>query len=248
MAVKHRSGFLAAVAFMALLVVPWPGASASSGSLAAFLQEVEAAYSGYKMAWFYTRRGSAEVAVLELDEFRAAWATIVARYGAAPPGPFATDAQWGASLDRVGSIAKRAAAESEAGKLRAAHETLGPIRDELSALRRRSGVTVFSDIVDAYGREVQALNALGRRLDAATPEALADFHAASKRLRSALLRIRSDRPAKLAADAGFGASVRGNFQSLAKLDRGIAARHVRAIRGSIRSIRADYVLLFVRYG
>ena len=39
-------------------------------------------------------------------------------------------------VDRINSIADRAAAETKAGKLRATLETLGPIRKTLSALRR----------------------------------------------------------------------------------------------------------------
>lgn len=239
---------IAALCFMAILTMCWVGRPVAAETQIGFQASVDRAYPSFRMAWFYARTRNRDMANMELAEFRRAWDSISVRFRAAAPKPYIKDPRWAASLDRVGEIATEAAKRLDAGGGREVSRFLAGIRDELGALRRRNGVEVFSDLVDALGREVATLSELRRRTEGLTPEALAAYTASAARLTALMTRIRAGAPPRLASDPGFMASVEGNFKSIAKLKRGIDRAHLRAIKGSVSSVRADYVLLFIRYG
>lgn len=230
------------------LLVPLIGHPAGAQQKDAFLEAVERAYPSYKMAWFYSRTRSVDMAAMELAAFRHAWGRIANKFAAAPPPAFSRDPRWGASLRKITAVLDRAAAEADAGRVRECYRILGGVRTELAALRRRSGVVVFSDRVDAYGGVVTELTQLTRKMTAVTPADLVKLRGMSTRMKKLVSEIRKGAPAKYRNDSGFLASLDGNEASIAKLDRGIARKHVRAIVGAMRSIRSDYVLLFLRYG
>jgi hypothetical protein len=220
------------------------GAAELSGS---FVRAVEAAYPHYRMAWFYTRMGSGDVALLELDRFREQWTAINARFKNAPPARFASDPKWQESFDRVTAALSKASALGDKGKLRSAYKALLPIRRELSQLRTRNGVTTFSDLVEAGAVDVADLSRLRRNMvvdDALIQKMKASVH----RFRVAILRIHKNAPKRYAKDEGFQAAIAGNLRAIGLLERGLKRRHKRAIHGSISSIRSDYNLLFIRYG
>lgn len=230
------------------LLVPLIGNPAGAQQKVAFLDAVERAYPSYKMAWFYSRTRGGDMATMELAAFHHAWGRIVEKFAHAPPPKFAADRQWGASLRKIAAVLDRAAAEADAGRLRECHRILGAVRTELAALRRRGGVVVFSDRVDSDGEVVTALTQLTRKMTAVRPADLVKLRGMSARMKKLVSKIRTGAPAKYRHDAGFLASVDGNEASIAKLDRGIGRKNVRAIVGAMRSIRSDYVLLFLRYG
>lgn len=243
-----RNPLAVAACLAVVLLACWGARPVVAGTPNGFQAAVEAAYPNYRMAWFYTRTLNPTMAGMELGEFRRAWKSIVARYRAAPPETYRKDPRWAASLDRVGEISAQAAMRIEAGGGREIGKLLEGIRDELGELRRRNGIEVFSDRVNAFGREVATLSDLRRRTVSLTPEILSAYRASAARLTELMKRIRAGAPSHLASDSGFKASIDGNFKSIAKLDRGLARNHLRAVKGSVSSIRADYVLLFIRYG
>lgn len=216
-----------------------------------FVAAVSAAYPQLKMSWFYCRTGNDVLAGDELDSFIAAWRKIDARFRSAPPQPFARDKGWTASLDRIGKDLGHAADAIRAGRAKDAIAPLGDVRRELGAMRRRNGIVIFSDYVDAYGAVVDRLAALRQRTrkEHSLSDADIDVYAGLARdLRAAVETLRARAPDALKNDPGFTGSVEGNLASIAKLDRGIRDRHAKAIHGSVSSVRADFVLLFTRYG
>ena len=226
-----------------------PGARAAEPG--PFIAAVSVAWPQLKMAWFYCRTGNAMLASEELDAFTAAWRGIEARFGDAPPGPFARDKGWKASLAAVSGGLGRAAAQIAADDTMGARKALAGVRAELGALRRRNGVTLFSDHVDAYGATVDrlvALRARTRKQKTLSDGDIAAYRALAAELRAAVENLQRRAPAALKDNPGFAGSIEGNFASIAKLERGISNRHARAIYGSVAAVRADYVLLFTRYG
>lgn len=216
-----------------------------------FVAAVSAAYPQFKMAWFYCRTGNGMLAGEELEGFASAWRGIVARYGDSPPGPFARDSGWKASLSAITEAIERAAELVRAEKTKDARDALAGVRAELGTLRRRNGVVIFSDHVDAYGDVVGRLMALRGKTRArpALSDGDIDAYAALVReLRSAIGTLRARAPAALKDNSGFAGSIEGNLASIAKLERGIRNRHAKAIHGAVVAVRADFILLFTRYG
>lgn len=231
------------------------GALSAPGARAAepgpFIAAVSAAWPQFKMAWFYSRNGNAMLAGDELDGFTAAWRRIEARFADHPPGPFARDKAWKASLSAVSGALGRAARLLAAEDTKGARDTLAKVRGELGALRRRNGVILFSDHVDAYGAIVDRLVALRTRTRAQATLSdgdIAAYRGLAAELRAAVENLQRRASAALRANPGFAGSIEGNFASIAKLERGIRSRFPKAIYGSVASVRADYILLFTRYG
>jgi len=231
------------------------GAMAGTGARAAepgpFIAAVSAAYPQFKMAWFYCRTGNDFLAQEELESFVAAWRRIDGRFRDAPPTAFARDAQWKTSLGEVAASLDRAAGLVRAGKARDAMQPLAAVRRALGALRRRNGVVIFSDHVDAYGAVVDRLVALRGRTRSQTALTDADikaYAALAGELRAAVAKLRERAPADLKGDSGFTGSLEGNLASIDKLERNIRSRQAKAIYGSVAAVRADYILLFTRYG
>jgi len=216
-----------------------------------FVAAVSAAYPQFKMAWFYCRTGNGMLAGEELDAFNAAWRAIRARFGSSPPGPFARDLKWKVSLDAITDALNEAGALIHADDTPHARDLLVSVRDELGALRRRNGVVIFSDHVDAYGAIVDravALRSLKREVTTLSDSDIAAFAALAGELRAAVENLRARAPEALKNDSGFAGSIDGNLASIGKLERGIRTRHAKAIFGSVVAVRADFILLFTRYG
>ncbi|MGY9006834.1 MAG: hypothetical protein ACKVJQ_12235 [Alphaproteobacteria bacterium] len=234
--------------FAVLVLMGLPGArSMAAEPASSFVGAVEAAYPHYRMAWFYTRMRSGDVALLELDRFREQWTAINARFKNAPPARFASDPRWRETLDRVTAALSSASALGDKGKLRSAYKALSPIRRELSQLRTRNGITTFTDLVEAGAADVAELSRLRRNM--VVDDALIQKMKVSvDRFRGVINRVRENAPKRYAKDEGFQAAIAGNLGAIGLLERGLKRRHKRAIHGSISSIRSDYNLLFIRYG
>ncbi len=239
---------LLAAGLALLLLAPL---AAGAGEKTPFLDAVSRAYPHLKMSWFYTRTGSGGVAALEIAAFREAWAGIESRFSTAPPPRFAADVRWRQSLSAISAIAGRALDHVDSGRLKAAHGALGEARRTLSELRRRNGVVVFSDHVDAYGVHVARLTEIRKALRKSgrlTPKTLDELRRIAVALTAAVRNISDNAPPKLTRNSAFLASIEGNFKSIGKLERGIRRTHLKAIIGSVAAVRSVYVLLFIRYG
>jgi len=216
-----------------------------------FVAAVSASWPQLKMSWFYCRTGNAMLAAEELDGFAAAWRDIESRFADAPPGPFARDKGWKASLAAVSGALGRAARLIAADDTRGARNALAAVRGELGTLRRRNGVILFSDHVDAYGAIVDrlvSLRARTRKQAVLSENDIEAYRGLVGELRAAIENLRTRASAALRNNSGFSGSIEGNLASIAKLERGIRNRHAKAIYGSVAAVRADYILLFTRYG
>ncbi|MBL4691373.1 MAG: hypothetical protein JKY68_07950 [Rhodospirillales bacterium] len=123
--------------------------AARSAPVHDFNEDVAAAYGFYREAFFLLRADNVQVASIELEEMADRWTAIVKRFGVTPPDVYSADPAWKKtleSIDEMVALGLQAAIENDA---KAATKALEPIRKTLSDLRRRNGVVIYSDYVDA---------------------------------------------------------------------------------------------------
>ena len=115
------------------------------------------AYSHYREASFYIHTGNPGVAALELQLLNDKWQEIITRFAAKPPGIYSEDKSWRTSLTEIGERISQGQMAAGDGDIKTAKATLGPVRTLLSDLRRRNGVTTYSDLIDQANKAYDAL-------------------------------------------------------------------------------------------
>tara|TARA_R110000772_G_scaffold49123_4_gene112529 strand:+ start:85343 stop:86134 length:792 start_codon:yes stop_codon:yes gene_type:complete len=151
--VISRISFIAA-AFCLLLAAPRPALAADAGEFDSLVDEAQ---NGYRAALFYARTGNAALAGIELRQTQAVWDEILAKFGAAPPLPYAKDSRFAADLKAItGRIAKGADLLDDE-KSKAAREELEPVRDLIYGLRDRAGRKGYSECVTDLNRHMAVL-------------------------------------------------------------------------------------------
>lgn len=85
------------------------------------------------------------------------WKQIKQTYTTTPPEVFSSDPEWESTLTSIEEIAVTSAGQITEGHLAEAHETLEAIRDELTDLRKRNSVIVFSDHINNYHEVMEGL-------------------------------------------------------------------------------------------
>jgi hypothetical protein len=150
----HIISRLAGVGLFALSLLA--ATPSGAGQLAEFNAAVDKAFAHYRGALFYLRRKNGDPAAFELELFKDAWQGIAKKWGGTSPDAFAGDAAWKRTLDAIAKAADSGLALAEKDTA-AARKALLPIRDELSALRRRNGVIVFSDCIEEMNDQMKKI-------------------------------------------------------------------------------------------
>lgn len=103
----------------------------------------------YRWGSFYLRTGNIALAQVELDAFAAKAAALSERYALSPPDLLAGDAKSRADIESLAVTATAALAASDAGDIERARSLLAPVRQRIGELRRRNGLFLFADCIDA---------------------------------------------------------------------------------------------------
>jgi hypothetical protein len=141
---------------------------ARANELADFHAAVEVVAAHNRVALGYLRTENGDLAALELEELRAAWGALVARFGKTPPAVLRGNKLFVTALVDVPVRVVTAAMMIDTGRLAVARDSLAAIRQELSAMRRASHIEVLADcVLDANGA-MDALFAYGERPPDAT--------------------------------------------------------------------------------
>lgn len=233
-------------AILLLCLVPQ---QAGASDLRAFNDAFADAYGHYRQAVFYGRSGNIAVAALELEQFVGKWTGVVARFGANPPDAFTDDRAWAETLELVGLAAQRGLEQLDAGDAEAAQEALDPIRDVTGDLRRRNGVSVYSDHVDELSAAMDVLAYYRRAIeDLGDPEAVA--RVAKQAAIVAYLFEKCDlrAPEAIRRDPEFRRMIDGANESLAKLWTSLKTGDLRLYRIGIGEVRSYERILFLRFG
>jgi len=133
-----------AVLALALLAAP---CAASAGDLAEFNAAVEKAAGHNRVAIGYLRTGNIDLASIELDRLRDAWAKLAARFAGKAPDAFADNALYGTTFVNISARLVAADMMLKSGRADAASQPLTAIRGDLYDLRKSAGIVVLADCV-----------------------------------------------------------------------------------------------------
>jgi hypothetical protein len=213
-----------------------------------FQQDVSDAYGPYRTALFQTNQNDQGKSLDAMRQFQQRWNNILLRYADAPPGPYDGDPQWKSTLQTVARIATQSLQEIEAGQLAKSHATLEAIRDALGDLRQRNGVVVYSDHINAYHEEMEALVE-----SPLSPQSLDAPALLTIRERLAVLeflagRLRSRAPKAYSGNEEFMKLVDGVFASLQALRQALDANAPDQIVKAVKAIKPAYARFFLRFG
>ena len=238
----------AALLTMAILLGVLPQQVLAS-ELGAFNGAFADAWGHYRQAVFYGRSGNVAVAALALDEFVAKWSALTARFGDDPPDAFAGDRAWKDTLDSIGAIARQGLEQLDAGDVESAGQTLAPIRGIAGDLRRRNGVTVYSDEIDELSAAMDVLARYRREIeDLGNPEDLALVTRQASVVAYLFDKCNAQASAAVKGDPEFRRLIEGARESMDKLWASLRSGDIRLYRIGIGELRSYERILFLRFG
>ncbi|UCH73272.1 MAG: hypothetical protein JSU82_13055 [Rhodospirillales bacterium] len=222
---------------------------AEAGDLGAFNDAFADAYRPYRQAVFYARTGNIAVAALELDSFLAEWSGLASRFAANPPDAFSDDGQWADTLDAIAAAGRAGLEHLDAGDSEGAGRALAPIRQMASELRRRNGVTTYSDDVDELSAAMDVLARYRREV-----KDLGDADVVAKVAKQAAIveylfgKCEERAPRSVATDPEFRRLVDGARESMDKLWTSLKSGDMRLYRIGIGEVHSYERILFLRFG
>ena len=208
-----------------------------------FQSMADDAYSAYRVALFQTNANDQKATLDALAAAQGGWSKVVSTYRDKPPAIYADDRAYAKDLDEVSGLLSRAQAQAAAGTLPAAHETLEGVRDILGELRRRNGVIVFSDHINAYHTEMERV--IGGEIAMEDRRALIEQSGVLVYLDR---KIRANAPAAYQGDPKFQQLSAGNTAAIEKLRTALASNAVADIKSAIESLKPAYAKLFLAFG
>ncbi len=240
---RIAAGPCAALAFsLALSLVAVPARAAD-----AVTDAMQAAYAPYRAALFRTNSKAQVESEQAIARAQAEWNALVERFASRPPAPYDRDPAVAGALNAVADVYRKAEAEIRDKRLADAHETLEEARDLMAELRRRNGVVVYSDHMNAYHAEMEHVLQQGPKLIDA-PQGMLQLMAQVGVLDWLARRLRSEAPPALVGDARFAASVKGVEESVAALRAAVLGQDAAAVRAALGKLKAPYSKLFLEFG
>ena len=235
--------------FVAILVLF--GVIAKSGAetgFQLFYQQQNDAYAGYRVALFQTNKNDADASLKATSQFIMKWDAIVKQYAVAPPEIFAADPEWKPTLEKISAIAAQGKAKIESGDLAEAHETLEAIRDELTELRRRNHVVVFSDYVNSYHEVMENLLLAGYKAETLDAAALNSVREQLGVLDFLAEELQHNAPQEYRSNEKYQQLEQGLLASLQSLRKALDENAPEEIVKAISNLKAPYAKLFLNFG
>lgn len=223
-------------------------AGANNNRFQQFNDDVGQAYAFYRKALFQTNKKDAEKSIKANDKFLAQWQTLIAKYSSQPPDAFSSDSEWQSTLANIEKIAVGSAGQMKEGQLAEAHETLEAIRDELTELRRRNSVIVFSDHINNYHEVMEGVLVGGYSPDKINDQAVEDIVGRLAVLGYLAEAIKENAPAAYRENQKYQQLEKGLFGSLKALEEAIENGDPESISTSINNLKPAYAKIFVNFG
>lgn len=226
------------------------GAPAVQASdLGDFNDAVADAYDHYRAAAFYFRTGNSAVAKDELTAMQDAWAEIAARFADSPPDAFTDDPHFADVLDEVSDRVQQAIEAADVGATTVGADALAPIRALLSDLRRRNGVVVFSDHVNALNQQMERLWRYRHNPPALDDPAEVDAVVGEAAVYAYLLqRLREGAPQEVKERADFQRLMEGTGESVARIPVALREGDEETFINTLRELISFDRMLFLRFG
>ena len=221
--------------------------SLSAQAADAVTEAMQVAYAPYRAALFRTNGKSQAEAQQAMVQTQQAWKGVAERFAASPPAPYDRDADFVGTLNKVAAVYDKAAGEIGLGKLHEAHETLEAARDHLATLRRRNGVVVYSDHMNAFHAEMERL-LIERPQYLAGPHGLQLLIAHSGVLEYLARQLRLQAPAMLLQNAEFETLLKGVEASVQNLKSAAFGQDPATIQDAMSKVKMPYSKLFLQFG
>ena len=226
---------MAAAILLALACI----APARADDLDDFNRAVEAAMSHHRVASGYLRTGNIDLAVLEIEGLRAAWAKV----STLPrPAAFRDTERYTATMLGIAAQLIGTKLVLDMGRADVARKSLEKVRRELSDLRRHSRVTVLADCVLDANVAMDALFAHDARPDWESVSAGAESYAGT------LQRCDGMAPPGIRRHAEFRRLIDGALASLDQFPKAIETRDRDLLHRLLIELRSFDHLLAFRYG
>lgn len=217
--------------------------------LADFNAAVEQAESHNRVAIGYLRTGNVDLASIELDRLREAWAALQRQFSGKRPHAFDNNPKYIVAMTDIATRLVAADMMLNTGRPDAARESLEAIRGDLYDLRKSAGVTVLADCVRDANRSMDALMVYNDRALDWSKADIRDDVAAKSAAYGALL----DRCDGMASDTvrkapEFRRLIDGAKASLAFIPTAIATHDTNLLHRVLIELRSFDNLLAFRYG
>lgn len=213
--------------------------TARADDLDQFNRMVEAAMSHQRVAAGYLRTGNVDLATLEIEGLREAWAKV----STLPrPAAFPNQERYTGTLLQIAAQLVGVSLVLNLGRPDVARDSLEQIRRMLSALRRENGVTVLADCVLDANVAMDALIATDKQPDWESASAGADSY------RATLQRCDGMAPPAIRERAEFRRLIDGALASLAQVPKAVEARDADLLHRLMIELRSFDNLLAFRYG
>jgi hypothetical protein len=237
---------LISVATAALLLTAKP---MLADDLADFNAAIEDVASHSRAALGYLHNQNADLAAAELERMRDAWGAFAERFGRDRPERFRANALYVTMLVDVPTRIVAATIMINFGRPDVAAGSLHAIRQELSAVRRGSGVELLADcVLDANAAMEAFLVYQDAPPDWDRPATVTDFAQKAAAYGAAVTRCDAVAPAALSQSGEFRRLVDGVATALAFIPQAIAARDRDLIHRVIIELQSFDGLLALHYG
>ncbi len=231
------------------LIALFCAASARADNLAPFNAAMEDFAAHNRAAIGYLADHDADLAAAELKKMQDAWGVFTQHFSRDRPDAFRDNKLYVTMLVDVPTRIVTAMIMIDFGRPAIAQNSLQAIRQEMSAVRRESGVEVLADAVLDANSKMDALAAYGDQPpDWNTPTAVADIAAKADAYGAAIKHCASLAPEPVRAAPEFRQVVEGVAASLAALPEAVAARDSARLQRVIDELRSLDNILVARYG
>jgi hypothetical protein len=232
------------LATAAIVALAWTGI-ARADDLAPFNAAIENAAAHNRVALSYLRTENTDLATIELEQMKEAWAAMAERFAGNRPAPFRDSELFNVALVDVPTRIVGAFIMINFGRPDIAAQSLQAIREELSAMRRAAGVEVLADrILDA---NVAFADLAGPR-DSTPDWEHVDYGAKSERYRTALARCDAMADPDTRKSPEFRRLVDGATAGLALIPETVRDRDGDRLHRILIELRAFDHLLTFHYG
>jgi hypothetical protein len=231
-------------------LIVWTAASpAPAGDLGDFNSLMEAVASHNRVAIGYLRTENTDLASLEIDRTREAWAKLLQRFGGRRPDMFEGNRLYRNFMTGVSARLVGAELLLNAGRPDGAMDSLNKLRGDFSALRKESGIVVLADCVRDANEAMDALMAYNdRALDLANTDTATDVAGKAAIYGHELKRCDGIAAEPVRSEGEFRRLIDGAQASLALIPKAIATHDADLLHRVLIELRSFDNLLAFRFG
>jgi hypothetical protein len=238
--------WIARAACLAFVLVAGP---AKADELADFNAAIEAAQSHNRVAIGYLRTGNIDLASLEIDQLRAAWAKLNERFAGKRPKIFDGNTYYIVAMTDIATRLITADMMLNTSHPDVTRQALLAIRNDLYKLRKSAGITVLADCVYDANAAMDALMGYNDRdVDWSKAEIRHDIAGVGATYGAALYRCDAIADQGVRQNPEFRRLIDGAKASLGLIPKAIATRDSDLLHRVLIELRSFDNLLAFRFG